>query len=79
MIELRWVHRQKIKSGIASRSKVLQSRTQVMQMVSVPATEVAGVLHLHTKPMGYTWTEWKDVPDIGDEPESPDDIGSEPK
>lgn len=46
---------------------VLQFREKVMQMGRVPVGAGDGNTYvMHEKPMGWQWTEWKDVPTVRD-------------
>ena len=64
MIELRYVRRKKIKSGIVSTSKVLQVRQINWGADITGAVNVAGA----------EWSDWQDVPTI-DEPS--DEVSSD--
>lgn len=61
MIELRWAHQHR---GYIEKERVLQFRTQVLQIGNGYTTGKDGVLHEYQRPQGYVWTEWQDVPEV---------------
>lgn len=56
MIELRFVRRKKIKSGMVSTSKVLQWRRMAYRL------DASGAIT--PLPAPIEWTEWQDVPTV---------------
>ena len=71
MIELRWLEREepvphKDYPNVMHTVRVLQSRTQVMQIGSgyrqVGAGDGNTYVSEYQRPMGFTWTAWQDVP-----------------
>lgn len=59
MIEFRWLKKRKIKSGMVSHSKVLQSR---QWQVRIDASGAITPL-----PLPIEWTPWADVPVVDSE------------
>ena len=66
MMELRFVERTVPLTingdNIAERRRILQYRTQVMQMGMGYHSGPSGIIHEYERPQGWTWTEWQDVP-----------------
>lgn len=67
MFELRWLTRKIDYTGISQghapdEETVLQFRTQVLNIGYGYGGAAHGGIHQYERPMGWSWTEWKDVP-----------------
>lgn len=53
-------------TGEMTTERVLQFRTQIMQIGYGYTTDGNGAVQRYERPMGFGWSEWQDVPEQSD-------------